>query len=297
MKRILFTVTALWVGQAAWAAVPVTASFSILGDVARQIGGERITVQTLVGPDQDAHVYQLTSRDVQKIRSARLVLLHGLGFERADVQRAVAQSKVKAVTVTRGIPTMAPAEEEHHDDHHGHDHGDVDPHLWHDPVLMQRYAQNVTDALIQADPAGRAYYTQRLQAYQTELKQLDAWAKQSFANIPVAQRKVLTAHEGFAYLGKRYQIRFIAPQGMSTDAQASAKTVAAIVRQIRQDKIKAVFFENIKDERLLTRIGKEAGVSVRGQLYSDALSQKAGAPKTYAELFRYNVTQLAAAMK
>ena len=127
MKRILFTVTALWVGQAAWAAVPVTASFSILGDVARQIGGERITVQTLVGPDQDAHVYQLTSRDVQKIRSARLVLLHGLGFERVDVQRAVAQSKVKAVTVTRGIPTMAPAEEEHHDDHHGHDHGDVDP--------------------------------------------------------------------------------------------------------------------------------------------------------------------------
>ena len=162
---------------------------------------------------------------------------------------------------------------------------------------MQRYAQNVADALIQADPAGRAYYTQRLQAYQTELKQLDAWAKQSLAAIPVAQRKVLTAHEGFAYLGKRYQIRFIAPQGMSTEAQASAKTVAAIVRQIRQEKIKAVFFENIKDERLLTRISKEAGVSVRGQLYSDALSQKAGAPKTYAELFRYNLTRLAMAMK
>ena len=161
---------------------------------------------------------------------------------------------------------------------------------------MQTYAQNVANALIKADPAGKSHYQQRLKNYQTELGQLNTWAAQSFNAIPAAQRKVLTGHDAFGYLGKRYNIQFIAPQGVSTEAEPSARQVAAIIRQIKQQGIKAVFSENIKDSRMVDRIAKETGVKVQGKLYSDALSKTAPA-NTYVGMFRHNVTALSNAMK
>ncbi|WP_430472235.1 metal ABC transporter solute-binding protein, Zn/Mn family [Wielerella bovis] len=305
-----------------WAdTLPVVSSFSILGDVTKQIGGDRVSVTNLVGADADAHAYQLTSADVKKIAGAKLVLLNGLGLEQADVLRAVRQSRVPYAEATAGITPLKNEEGGHHHHHHGedghhhhhhgedghhhhhhgedghhHDHGEFDPHVWHDPVLMQKYAANVTAALIKADPAGASYYQARFKTYSAELVKLDAYARQQFNAIPRDKRKVLTGHHAFNYLAKRYGVTFLAPQGVSTEAQPSAKTVAAIIRQIKQQGVKAVFAENIKDGRMVQRIAQETGVKMGGTLYSDALSK--GAPaKTYTDLFRYNVRVMSSAMK
>ena len=277
--------------------MPVVASFSILGDVAQQIGGERVAVQNLVGANQDAHAYNLTSGDIKKIREARLVLLNGLGLEKAELQRAVKQSKVASAEATAGIKPLA-ADEHHHEHNHGHDHdhGEFDPHVWNDPVLMQRYAANVAIALIKADPAGSRYYQQRFKDYQNVLNQLNNYANQQFGAVAPAKRKVLTGHDSFAYLGKRYQVKFISPQGVSSEAEPSARQIAAIIRQIKAENVQAVFTENIKDGRMIARIAKETGVKVSGGLYADALSS--GAPAgTYADMFRYNVRVMSEAMK
>ena len=290
-------IAALWSGALYAAPMPVVASFSILGDVAQQIGGERVAVQNLVGANQDAHAYNLTSGDIKKIREARLGLLNGLGLEKAELQRAVKQSKVASAEATAGIKPLA-ADEHHHEHNHGHDHdhGEFDPHVWNDPVLMQRYAANVAIALIKADPAGSRYYQQRFKDYQNVLNQLNNYANQQFGAVAPAKRKVLTGHDSFAYLGKRYQVKFISPQGVSSEAEPSARQIAAIIRQIKAENVKAVFTENIKDGRMIARIAKETGVKVSGGLYADALSS--GAPAgTYADMFRYNVRVMSEAMK
>lgn len=290
-------IAALWSGALYAAPMPVVASFSILGDVAQQIGGERVAVQSLVGANQDAHAYNLTSSDIKKIREARLVLLNGLGLEKAELQRAVKQSKVASAEATAGIKPLA-ADEHHHEHNHGHDHdhGEFDPHVWNDPVLMQRYAANVAIALIKADPAGSRYYQQRFKDYQNVLNQLNNYANQQFGAVAPAKRKVLTGHDSFAYLGKRYQVKFISPQGVSSEAEPSARQITAIIRQIKAENVKAVFTENIKDGRMIARIAKETGVKVSGGLYADALSS--GAPAgTYADMFRYNVRVMSEAMK
>ena len=290
-------IAALWSGALYAAPMPVVASFSILGDVAQQIGGERVAVQNLVGANQDAHAYNLTSGDIKKIREARLVLLNGLGLEKAELQRAVKQSKVASAEATAGIKPLA-ADEHHHEHNHGHDHdhGEFDPHVWNDPVLMQRYAANVAIALIKADPAGSRYYQQRFKDYQHVLNQLNNYANQQFGAVAPAKRKVLTGHDSFAYLGKRYQVKFISPQGVSSEAEPSARQITAIIRQIKAENVKAVFTENIKDGRMIARIAKETGVKVSGGLYADALSS--GAPAgTYADMFRYNVRVMSEAMK
>ena len=293
----LAAIAALWSGALYAAPMPVVASFSILGDVVQQIGGERVTVQNLVGANQDAHAYNLTSGDIKKIREARLGLRNGLGLEKAELQRAVKQSKVASAEATAGIKPLTA--DEHHHEHghdHDHDHGEFDPHVWNDPVLMQRYAANVAIALIKADPAGSRYYQQRFKDYQHVLNQLNNYANQQFGAVAPAKRKVLTGHDSFAYLGKRYQVKFISPQGVSSEAEPSARQIAAIIRQIKAENVKAVFTENIKDGRMIARIAKETGVKVSGGLYADALSS--GAPAgTYADMFRYNVRVMSEAMK
>lgn len=299
-RPTLLVAALLYAGSLHAQTLEVISSFSILGDVAKQIGGERVSVSNLVPADGDAHAYQLSSADAKRITSAKLVLINGLGLENGDIVRAIRQSKVPYAEATAGITPLKNEEGAHHHHHdhdgHHHDHGEFDPHVWHDPVLMQKYASNVAVALIKADPAGADYYQARWKAYSAQLVQLDAYARTQFNAIPVAHRKVLTGHHSFGYLGKRYNVTFLAPQGVSTEAQPSAKTVAAIIRQIKQQGIKAVFTENIKDGRMVQRIAQETGVRVGGKLYSDALSK--GAPAaTYVDLFRYNVRLMTGAMK
>ena len=272
------------------APLPVITSFSILGDVTRQIGGERVQVRNLIGTDQDAHMYQLVSKDLRDMRTAKLILLNGLGLEPLALQRAAQQSRVPLFTVTQNIKPLMLA-----DDGHGH-HQHTDPHVWNDPVLMQIYARNIANALISVDPQGKAYYQQRLTAYQQQLAELNNWASKMFNAVPAEKRKVLTGHDAFGYMAKRYRIEFIAPQGMSTEAEPSARQVAAIISQIRRDHIKAIFMENIKNPKMVQRIASETQTKISGRLYSDALSK--GAPAaTYIDMFRYNVNALCSAMK
>lgn len=300
--KTLLLAACCWTGAATAGPLPVVASFSILGDVAQQVGGERVLVQSIVGPDQDSHVYQANPADIRKIRAAKLVLMNGIGLEGAALQRAMRDAKVPVAVVTKGIEPARMADDDHARHDHGsitdHGHTSADPHVWHDPALMQHYAQNVADALTQADPEGKAYYGQRLADYQKTLKELDAWAAQQFATVPVAGRKVLTGHDAFGYLGRRYQVQFFAPQGLSTESEASARTVAQLIAQVRKENIKAVFIENIRDPRLINQLGKEAGVKLQTvPLYSDALSGPQGPVRTYVNLMRHNVTHIVRALK
>ena len=277
--------------------LPVLASFSIMADLVQEVGGERVTVSSLVGPDQDAHVFQPAPQDVKKLAAAKVFVVNGLGFE-GWLSRLSKSSGFKGQTVvaSQGVKPLTMAEDDHD---HGHDHGHAsqDPHAWHNPQNVKLYVNNIRAALTQADPAGKDYYSQRAQAYSQQLEQLDVDARQRFAAIPASQRKVLTSHDAFAYLAQRYQIRFLSPQGVSTEAEASAKGVAKLVRQVKSEKIRAVFMENMSDKRLLEQLSREAGVQIGGKLYADALSPANGPAASYVQLFKHNVDGLWTAMK
>ena len=291
MKKYFALLVFLAMSASVWAAkLPVVASFSILADMTRQIGGDRVEVTSLVGPDQDAHVFQASPSDVKRVAAAKVFVVNGLGFEgwMARLNKS-AGFKGTLVVASQGIKPLTAADD--------HGHSASDPHVWHDLTLAQTYVRNIAQGLIKADPAGKAYYQQRADAYSKQIAALNTWAQQTFSAIPAAQRKVLTTHDAFAYLGRRYQIQFLSVQGVSTDAEASAKTVAGLIRQIRQSKVKAVFLENMTDPRLLNQLSREAGVKVQGKLYADALSQPNGPAGSFLQMVKFNVGALAGAMR
>lgn len=292
MRLVLAFLLALFAAPALAQPMPVVASFSILADVVAAVGGERVKVVSLVGPDQDAHVYQPTPTDSRVLAEARIVIVNGLGFE-GWIERLIKASGTKAeiVTATRNIRTRRMA------DAHGHAHGkDADPHVWHDPRRMMRYADNIADGLAKADPAGAEAYRVGAQSVAVRLAALNSWAEARFAEVPAAKRKVITSHNSFGYLAERFRVSFKSPRGLTTDAEPSAKAVAALIDQIRKEGIKAVFVENITDRRLVEQLAREAGVTIGGRLYSDALSGTDGPARTYEALFRHNVALLTSAM-
>lgn len=298
MKKYLAIVLLLLLPVSAWAAkLPVVASFSILADMTRQVGGDRVEVTSLVGPDQDAHVFQPSPSDVKRVAAAKVFVVNGLGFEGwMERLKKSAGFKGTLVVASQGIKPLI-TDDHGHDHGHNHGHGVSDPHAWHDLTLAQVYVRNIANGLIKADPAGKAYYQQRADAYIKQIAALNSWVQQTLASIPAAQRKVLTTHDAFAYLGKRYQVQFLSVQGVSTDAEPSAKTVAGLIRQIRQNKVKAVFLENMTNPRLINQLSREAGVKVQGKLYADALSQPNGPAGTFLQMVKHNVTVLAGAMR
>ncbi|CAD5281645.1 Zinc/manganese transport system substrate-binding protein [Bosea sp. 62] len=271
--------------------LPVVASFSILGDFVREIGGDRVAVTTLVGPDGDAHVYSPTPADAKTVAGAKLVVVNGLKFE-GWLTRLVKSSGTKATvaTATTGITPLKMA------DDHGHGHGGEDPHAWQSVANAKLYVGNVRDALVAADPVGKAGYEANAAAYQTKLDALEAEIKAAVARIPADRRKAITSHDAFGYFVKAYGIAFIAPQGVSTEAEASAKDVARIIRQIKAEKVPAVFLENITNPRLAEQIAKESGAKIGGRLYSDALSAAGGPAGTYIAMMKHNISQIEKAL-
>ena len=288
MKKTLLGIALLGLPLWAWAKLPVVASFSIVADMTREIGGDRGEGISLVGPDQDAHVFQPSPADVKRLAGAKVFVVNGLGFEgwMGRLTRSAA-FKGTLIEASKGItPLMA---EERGKEEHGHEHGGMDPHAWHDPLRVQSYIKNIAEGLTKADPEGRTLYQQRAADYSRKVGELDQWAAKAFAAVPAGQRKVLTSHDAFGYLGKRYGIQFLAPQGVSTDTEASAKAVAMLVRQVKKEKVKAIFFENMSDKRLLEQLAREANVTAGAELYADALSSPKGPAASYLALFRYNV--------
>jgi len=282
--------------------VPVVASFSILGDLVRVVGGERVSVITLVGPDEDAHVFEPKPTDAKTLVQSRLLIVNGLGFEPwAQKLAKSAGYKGETVVASRGVKPLVMAEEDAHGEKghkdKGHHHDEADPHAWQNPHNVVLYTRNIAAALAKVDPAGATAYQTNANAYVKELQALDTWAKAQFAAIPADKRKAITSHDAFGYLAAQYQIKFLAPQGVSTDAEPSAREVAQLIRQIQRERIKAVFVENMSNPKLLAQLGKDAGVTVGPALFVDALSAAGGRADSYLKLMRHNVTQLAAGMR
>jgi zinc/manganese transport system substrate-binding protein len=270
--------------------LPVMASFSILGDLVQVVGGDRVAVTTLVGPDGDAHVFEPKAADAKNLLQTKLLVTNGLGFEPwAQKLVKAAGYKGQIAVASQGIKTRTMLD--------GKGKSETDPHAWQDPTNVVAYVRNIAAALSKLDPAGASTYQANSEAYSKQLEALDAESKTAFAAIAIDKRKVITSHDAFGYFGAHYGIRFLAPQGMSTETEASAKGVALLIRQIRKEKIKAVFVENMSNPKLLAQLSKDAGVTVGPALYVDALSRPGGPADTYLKLMRYNTMQLAAGMR
>lgn len=262
----------------------VVASFSILGDFVRNVGGDRVNVTTLVGPDGDAHVYTPTPADAKRIADAKLVIVNGLDFE-GWLSRLVKSSGKKPAIVT-AASGIVPRKLGSH----------ADPHAWQSAANAKTYVTNIRDALAAADPAGAEAYRANAQIYLEKLDALDRDIRAAVARIPQDRRKVISTHDAFGYLASAYGIEFVAPLGVSTESEASARDIARIITQIRTQKIPAVFLENISDSRLIRRISAETGAKVGGTLYSDSLTGEKGDAPTYIDMVRHNIKALTSAL-
>lgn len=299
----------------------VVASFSIIGDFARNVGGDRIDLVTLVGPNGDAHVYEPKPADAVAMAAADVILVNGLQFE-GFLGRLVEASGAKApvVELTRGGEMLKSAEDDDghshaeaghdhnhdhkheaghdhgHEGHAGHDHGEIDPHAWQSVHNAETYVKNIAEAFCAADAAGCETYKANADAYVEQLEALEDEIKAAVASIPEDKRVIITSHDAFRYFEREYGIRFLAPEGVSTESEASAADVAALIRQIRADKASAIFVENISDPRLVEQIASETGLRVGGALFSDALSDENGPAPTYIDMMRHNISTITAAI-
>ena len=310
------------------APLDVVASFSILADMVREIGGERVQVTALVGPNEDSHVFVPRPSHARLVAEADLVVVNGLGFE-GWIDRLVAAS-ASAATIVVATATIETGDDDGHGDHddhghsdhdgnghsdhddhghnghddnghsdhddHGHDHHGVDPHLWQDAAHARAYVDTIGAALAAADPEGRAFYEANARRYDAVLAALDREIREALADVPSERRLVLTPHDAFGHFERAYGIVFLAPQGLSTVDEPSAAETVALARQLREGRIAAVFYENIADNRLVERIAAEAGIAVAGTLYTDALSGPDGPAASYVAMMRHNATVLREAL-
>ncbi|MDO9506981.1 MAG: metal ABC transporter substrate-binding protein [Hydrogenophaga sp.] len=281
----------------AQASIQAVASFSILGDLVRQVGGDRVQVNVLVGPGSDAHVFQPTPAQARLVGQAQVVFSNGLGFE-GWMSRLLktAGYKGQQVVVSQGIQPIQEAGHKGHK-HGGHDHGETDPHAWQSVGNAKVFVKNIAQGLCRADAAGCEVYERNAKAYVAKLEALDSEIRAAWAPIPAAQRKVITSHDAFGYYARDFSVKFLAPQGVSTESEASPKGVARLVRQIKQEQIKALFVESISDPRLIAQIGRETGVKPSGELFSDSLSAADGAAPTYIDMMRFNTRVLTTAVR
>ena len=286
--------------MASWAEepIPVVATFSILGDMVERIGGEHIALTTLVGPDGDSHVYQPTPKAARSVAESDVLFLNGLDFEGWLERLAEAASFDGAMVVaTNGVVPIAfddhdDHDDEKHDDHDDHDHRAFDPHAWQSLENAVIYANNIAAGLAQADPENAGDYYANRAAFVAEVEMLSADIEAMMKSLPADKRTVVTPHDAFGYFAATYDLTFVAPQGMSTESEVSAGDVAALITQIREESISAVFIESITDNRMMEQIANETGATIGGTLYSDALSAKSGPASTYLDMMRHNATTL-----
>lgn len=276
---------------------PVVATFSILADFLAQVGGNRLALTALVEPGGDAHVYTPTPADARALVAAKLVFINGLGFE-GWVNRLIKSSGTKAtvITATSGIKPLKAEKGGDGHSHAGHNHGENDPHAWQSVANAKIYVANVLAALSASDPLGRDMFEANAKAYSARLDALESEIRTAIARIPAERRKVITSHDAFQYFEKAYGLDFISPRGISTSAETSAQAVGRIIRQIKNEKIPAVFLENISDQRLMKRIADETGARIGGTLYSDALTPAGGPASTYIDMMQHNVRQISGAL-
>ena len=263
------------------AKIKVVSTFSILGDMVQNIGGNNIELTTLVGANGDGHVYEPTPADAKSVAAADVVFVNGLGFE-GWIDRLVKASgyKGKVIIATEGIKELK-------------FEGELDPHAWQDLSNGRIYIKNIKNALIDLDPKNSDLYKKNFIAYDKILESMDKSTKEKFADIPKKNRKVITSHDAFLYFGRAYGIDFRSPVGVTTESEPSAGELAALITEMREDGIKALFAENITDPRLIKQLAREVNAQIGGTLYSDALSDNSEPANTYINMFKYNVNELA----
>jgi zinc/manganese transport system substrate-binding protein len=295
-RKFIASIAAVLVALAALPAaaqdkIKTVATFSILGDLVKNVGGDRVEVTMLVGPNGDAHVYSPTPADAKAVGEAKVVFVNGLGLE-GWMTRLVSAAGGKASTVvaSTGIKPLKM------EDEHKPGHMVTDPHAWQSVANAKAYVANIRDGLIAADPTGKSVYNANTQAYLAKLDAIEKDVKAAIAKIPVDRRRIITTHDAFGYFGAAYGMEFISPEGVSTESEASAKDVAKIIDQIKAQKIPAVFMENISDPRLMEQIARETGAKIGGTLYSDALSDSKGPAASYIDMMRNNIREFGAAL-
>ncbi|VVE52733.1 metal ABC transporter substrate-binding protein [Pandoraea aquatica] len=276
--------------HAAQGKLNVVASFSVLADIVQSVGGDRITVTSLIPRNRDAHHFEPSPADVAEVRKADVVFVHGVaGFE-GYLPRLIAASGYTGpvVTVSDGVKLRTRVRKGVAGD---------DPHTWNNPMNAVIYVGHIKDALEAKDPAGRAEYEANAARYITALKAIDADARQRLGKIPEAQRVVISSHAAFGYLGDAYGITFLSPMSISTADEPSAKHIAALIDQIRKERVSAYFVENSNNPRLVELVAKATNVKPGGELYAEALSDSSGSASTYLDMLRHNVDTLATALE
>ncbi|MEQ1949786.1 zinc ABC transporter substrate-binding protein AztC [Mesorhizobium sp. CN2-181] len=332
LKQMMFataltviTLTSIATAPALADPLKVVASFSIIADFAKNVGGDKVEITTLVGPNGDAHVYEPKPADAVAMSKADVVLVNGLHFE-GFLARLVetSSSKASVVELTKGIkPLKMKAEFAEEEDHGGHaaateeanhdheeaaeadrdhaakggdDHGDIDPHAFQSVANAKTYVANIADAFCHADNASCEAYKSNASNYLATLDALDVEVKAAVASIPADKRTIITSHDAFGYFEHEYGLTFHAPEGISTEADPSAADVAKLIKQVRQDRASAIFLENITNPRLIEQIASETGLKIGGELYSDALSDADGPAATYVDLMRHNIATIKGAI-
>jgi zinc/manganese transport system substrate-binding protein len=287
-RALLASLGALAVPASAAEPIKVVASFSILADMVREIGGDEVSVTALVPPDGDAHTYEPRPSDLLAIQAAKLVVTNGLGLDAwmdrlirgagGSTARVVASAAVTPRRMSEGGRQV------------------LDPHAWQDPRNGVFYARAIMEGLIRATPDRADLLRAQGERYLAAIRETDAWIERTLAPVPPPKRKIITSHDAFGYFGARYGIEFHAAQGIDTDAEPSARDLARLAAQIRREHIRAVFVENMTDPRIARALAREAGAVVGGTVYSDALSPPGGPAATYLAMFRHNTTLFATAM-
>jgi len=293
IKQTVFALSlalgALGTSAALSAPIDVVASFSILGDMVGRVGGDRVALTTIVGPNADTHVYDPTPADAAAVGKAKVFFVSGLGFE-GWMDRLVEATGYKGalVVASEGVSSRQMDED-----------GETitDPHAWQSLSNGLIYVDNISKGLCAADPEGCPTYEANARSYEAEITALDAEVKAQIASVPEAKRKVITTHDAFGYFGAAYGVQFEAPEGVSTESEASAADVAKLIEQIRSEGVSALFIENMSDGRLIEQIARETGAKLGGELYADALSRPDEGAATYLDMFRHNVSLLVPAMK
>lgn len=278
----------------AWADRPmaVVATFSILADMARQVGGPAVSVISLVPPDADTHVYEPKPSDLRALKEAKMVVMNGLGLDTWMERLLGAAGYAGPVVIaTDGVSARKMREP----DHGGTE--ETDPHAWQDPRNGIIYASNIAEGLAKANPAHAADFRVRAEEFGRRIAETDTWIEQQFAPIPLSKRKILTSHDAFGYFGARYQIEFHGVEGISSESESSAAEIAALVKLVRKEGIKAVFVENMTNSRLAKTVARESGAILGPTVYSDALSPPGGPADTYLKMLRYNAPLFAGAMR
>lgn len=267
------------------AKLEVVTSFSILEDLLMVLGGEHVNVVNLVGRNSDAHMYQPKPSDAVAISKADLVVFNGMGFE-GWITRLIENSRFdnELLLATQGVKAIKIGKE-------------VDPHAWQSFQNIRIYVDNITTKLISLRPEHTSSFKFNKQAYLEQLNAIEHSLKMKLSHIPINERRVVTSHDAFGYLAKDFSIQFYAPLGLSLEEQASAKDVAVLIDQIREQNIQALFVENISNTRLLEQIGSETEIALGGRLYSDALSESNGPAGTYLKMMQHNVEALISAFQ